>query len=229
MFCIATTPGSFALPQLMVSRQPPPPSNNPKHSIANIDVRRFQFGNRLIYTYIDAAGGFLTAEFFRPFGPGRAVSPRKNHNNENQTMALSRFVNCCVCGNNECFSLQTQMFQQQILHTTTTTITTPAPTTAAACSSSSTLSSNPWCQPSPYCISFVPQNANYNTWLFVLCVYHHIPNFRQQFLDFVENIENEPGGGTKRQRWYINRHQIPTVTTGISRVKKYPKCGIAES
>ena len=47
----------------MVSRQPPPPFN-PKHSIANIDVRRFQFGNRLIYTSLDAAGRFLTAEFF---------------------------------------------------------------------------------------------------------------------------------------------------------------------
>ena len=47
-----------------------------------------------------------------PFGPGLAVSPRKNHHND-RTMALRRFVNCCVCGNNKCFLLQSWMFQQQ--------------------------------------------------------------------------------------------------------------------
>ena len=101
-------------------------------------------------------------------------------------MAL-RFVDCCVCGNKECFLLQSQMIQQQVLHTTatnpTTTDTASPPSTTTATSATSP-SIDPWCQ-SPYSILFDPQRASYPTWLFVLSVYHHIPEFRQQFLGVV--------------------------------------------
>jgi hypothetical protein len=121
------------------------------------------------------------------------------------------------------------MFQQQLLHiTTTTTMTTatdavvtpgaPTTTTSLSCSTSS---SDPWCQSSsPYSILFVPQNANYNTWLFVLCVYHHIPNFRRQFLDTVENLEKPAGSLAQRQRWYINRLHFPQSLLVYREAKK---------
>ena len=106
------------------------------------------------------------------------------------------------------------MIQQQVLHTTATTTTdTASPPTTTATTATSPSIDDPWCQSSPYSILFEPQRASYPTWLFVLSVYHHIPEFRQQFLGVVG--ERNPAGATggsvlhQHQRWYINRIHFP--------------------
>ena len=112
-----------------------------------------------------------------------------------------RFNNYCVCGNQDCFLVQTQ-FCQLVSPPTTGDDDKQPPTPTDV-----------WCHPRPLSIKFNPTESNYRSWLFILCICHHIPRFKVVFLAFVsEFFQDNPLPMTSRtttRDWYINWIHFP--------------------
>ncbi len=115
-----------------------------------------------------------------------------------------RYNNYCVCGNQECFRVQTQLCELVTPATSKgddDTNDQPQPPTTDV-----------WCHPSPLSILFNPTETNYQSWLFILSVCHHIPRFKDLFIAYVTDIFKDAsslGSKTKTKQWYINRIHFP--------------------
>jgi hypothetical protein len=90
----------------------------------------------------------------------------------------------CVCGNEECFMVQTQLCELAL----------PPPSSTAGAS-----------EPP---MTFNPHTSTYQNWLLVLSICHHIPAFSDKFLamtkfdDVVAPMKNS-------RQWFINRIHFP--------------------
>ena len=60
-----------------------------------------------------------------------------------------------------------------------------------------------WCRPSPFTVAFHPEKSKYNSWILFLCLCHHFPSFKDNFIATAQSKT------PKIKQWYINRHHFP--------------------
>ena len=105
------------------------------------------------------------------------------------------FNDLCVCGKQQCFSVQTQLCE----------LATQQITTAGADGAESPpVIADVWCQPRPIKITFNPHTSKYKNWLLVLSLCHHIPAFKKKFLSTTE-FESPFNPKKNNKQWFINR------------------------
>ena len=63
---------------------------------------------------------------------------------------------------------------------------------------------DPWQSSSPIRVAFHPDKSKLNSWLFFLCLCHHFPSFKD---DFIATASSQ--SPTKIKQWYLNRHHFP--------------------
>ena len=107
----------------------------------------------------------------------------------------SNFHAYCICGNQQCISVQTQLCELL------------APKATGSDKSGTT--GDEWGQPMPIKIEFDPSKANYKAWLLVLSLCHHIPGFKEKFISTTFSNDAQQLLPTTTKRWFVNRIHFP--------------------
>ena len=99
----------------------------------------------------------------------------------------------CICGNQDCFSVQTQLCQF---------VTTAGNDAKGA-------TTDVWCEPRPISIRFSPLDSTYKTWLYLLSCCHHIRGFKETFIAAAVAGLSSGAPTTSTSNWFINRIHFP--------------------